>query len=407
VRFFKRMRWALAIFAIISVWAVIQVLPFVPSSWAHPLWAETGEVLGMKLAGRISLAPEDSINGLSRLLTYIATGVLGYVLLQDASRARQFLKTLWITGCAICIYGLVVYVFDLNNILWFKKWAYIGDLTATFVNRNHFAIYAGMILAIGAALLMQSWRDTVAHVKSHQRIEAAKTWLVRTGMPQGVLLCLVLISIVLSHSRAGLVLSIAGVGAYFFFYQIYRRSYLWAGVIGMLAMLALAGTVVIAVQTSERFAFLFDDYSSISRGRVYTLTQRVIQDSPVLGYGLNGFEPEYRLYQKNMPEAFNKAHSDIMESLLDLGVPMGLLLWFAIILLITRLWHGITKRRRHGLFPALGMAITLMALAHAFVDFNLQTPGVAVTWAALFAVGLAQSWPQAEKHRSEKKPVAV
>src|ERR1700744_6031764 len=97
-------------------------------------------------------------------------------------------------------------------------------------------------------------------------------------------------------------------------------------------------------------------------------------DNLWLGFGLNGFEPEFRLYQTGMLMEFNHAHNDWLESLLDLGIPMGLVLWGAIALLLSGLLHGILTRRQHGMFPALGMAVSLMTLAHGIVDFSLQIP---------------------------------
>jgi hypothetical protein len=41
--------------------------------------------------------------------------------------------------------------------------------------------------------------------------------------------------------------------------------------------------------------------------------------------------------------------------------------------------------------------VSAVVLGHAFIDFDLQIPGVAVTWAALLGAGLAQSWNTAQK----------
>jgi O-antigen ligase len=395
--FFARLRWAFALLAAVFAWALIQTQAIVPESWAHPLWQEAAAVLKKPLPASISIVPEDGLKGLMRLLTYCTAGLLAYVLAQNAKRAQQFVTALWISGTVICLYGLLMQLTGLQQILWFDKWAYLNDVTGTFVNRNHFAIYAGIVLTAGIALMMQSWRESLRTCKPHQRVAVIREWLLRQGMPRLILSILTLVSIALSHSRAGLVWSLIGLGSYLFFYHIYLRSWRRAFLAGFMIAVVLILSIGIAFQVSDRFAVLFDDYSSQERSQVYELSWRALADNPWLGYGLNGFEPEYRLYQHNMYEEFNHAHSDVLESLLDLGLIGGLTLWAAIAVLLSGLWHGIRSRRQHGLFPTLALAASLMVLGHAMVDFDLQIPGVAMTWTALLGVGLAQSWRQTEK----------
>ena len=80
------MRWALALIAIVLTWALFQAQPFVPSVWRHPLWEEAAATLGRSVYGSISVVPEDSFKGISRLITYIAGGLLGFSLAQGVER---------------------------------------------------------------------------------------------------------------------------------------------------------------------------------------------------------------------------------------------------------------------------------------------------------------------------------
>ena len=403
VPIFVRLRWAAGLMAALLLWALFQTLPYVPQNWTHPLWHETAELLKKPVTASISVAPEDSIAGMMRLITYISGGALAYVFSQDAKRARQIVTTFWISGTVICLYGLLVYTAGLDQILWFKKWAYTGDLTATFVNRNHFAMYAGMVFTAGLALLFQSWSRALRNCKPHQRVEVIREWLLRQGLPRGVLLLITFVCLPLSHSRAGLSFSLFGIMTYIMLYQVYRRSWMRAGLVALAAVLIFAATLYLAPQISERFSTLFDDYSSQERGKVYEITWRALLDNPWLGYGINGFEPEYRLYQHNMYEEFNHAHSDVLESLIDYGFIGGFMLWSAIALLLSCLWHGIVRRRQDGMFPTLALACSIMVIAHSCVDFDLQIPGVALTWTVLLGCGLAQSWQHVEK----KKEITV
>lgn len=396
---FTRLRWALGLFAIVVFWAWVQTQYFVPASWMHPLWKESAGVLKIPLRGAISISPEDSFYGLDRLVTYIAVGLLGFVLGQDPSRARRLAQALWLAGATICAYGLIVYVFGAHKILWFDKWAYEDDLTATFVNRNHFAVYADLVLTSGVALIIQSFREDVQTRRQSARAAALRAWLLNEGAPKVYLLIFVFLCIVLSHSRAGLVLAVVGPGSYVFFYQIYLKAWRRAIAAALSAFFVLALAVLAAWHYSDRFALLFNDYSSFDRLTVYRLTLDALRDNLWLGYGLDGFQAVFRLYQRGMIMEFARAHSDYLESLLDLGLPAGFLLWCAIGLLVSGLVRGVTHRRRHGMFPALGLAASVIVLSHAAVDFSMQIPGVVFPWAALVGSGLAQSW-----RRSEKQP---
>ena len=48
-----------ALFLAACAWVAVQTFSGVPDTWKHPIWAQTGEVLGISLPGRISVAAED------------------------------------------------------------------------------------------------------------------------------------------------------------------------------------------------------------------------------------------------------------------------------------------------------------------------------------------------------------
>ncbi len=392
-RIHRRLRWALATFVAVIVWAFLQTFPYVPASWIHPLWQEAANTLGTNIHGTIAIAPEDATAGLIRLITYIVCGFLAFCLMHDAGRAHRLLWSLWISGVGICLYGLLIYILGTEKILWFDKWSYVGDLTATFVNRNHFAIYAGMILVCGLSLTIQSWRNAIRAVSHADRINATKEWLLHKGLALCFALFLVFLSIILSHSRAGLVLSIVGPGCYLSFFSIYRKKYRRALIIAISFVLLLGIAAIMATEYSERFASLTLDSSSEDRQTVYWIVVKAIENNPFLGYGLNGFQPIFRLYRTDsMIMEFNRAHCDILESILDLGVIAGLALWSAIGLLLSGLARGIRYRQHDGMYPAVGLAVSAMVIGHAAVDFSLQIPGIVFLWATLLGTGLAQSW---------------
>lgn len=392
----KRIRIALFLFACVLLWAFVQTLGFPPISIVHPLWQQSSNALGISLPASIAIDPEAARAGLSRLFTYCAAGLLGFLFCQSSHNAKSLIKIIYMSGFAICIYGLAMHIAGIEYVLGIKKWDYIGDLTATFINRNHFALYADMALLCGVALAVQSWRAHTRDAPPKNSAGIIKHWILKEGLARIFSLLIILFCVISSHSRAGLFLALASVVLFFLLYSIYRRNIkggFYAGIIGI-AVLAL-GTWF-ALHHLDRFALAFVDNSSQSRLRVYEICLKAIEANPWLGYGLNGFAAIFRQYQTGMVLEFNHAHSDILESLLDYGLPVATLLWIAFALLISGLWHGIISRKHNGIYPAVALATALIVLLHAGIDFSLQIPALSVLFATLMGMGLAQSWRRHE-----------
>lgn len=394
----KRIVWAVGLFGVVLLWAFIQTMGPVPENLAHPLWSEASRVLGQPLVPTIALDPELARSGIIRTLTYLLAGCGAYILMQDAMRARLFIQLFWLSGTIICAYGFFMQLMGIEKILWVNKWSYLGDLTGTFVNRNHFALYADMVLVTGLALFMQSWREHMSDIKPSQRIKAVQAWLQKEGFLRLFGMLLILLCLIYSHSRAGLMLGLLGMCLYVFFYHIYRRNIRLAFVLAFFGIILLIGGALLASQHLDRFAHIMVDGSSKARFSVYELTLRAIGDNPLLGYGINGFSSVFRLYQPNIVLEFNRAHSDILESVLELGIPAALLFFLSFLLLLSGLWHGVTTRKRHGVFPCLALAVSVIVLLHVMVDFSLQIPGIAVLFACVMGMGLAQSWGKKDHH---------
>jgi len=53
--------------------------------------------------------------------------------------------------------------------------------------------------------------------------------------------------------------------------------------------------------------------------------------------------------------------------------------------------RGVWVRRRHWIYPALGVAATALVGIHALVDFSLQIPAVAYLYALMMGGAVAQS----------------
>ena len=393
----KRIKVALALFALVLVWGFLQTQSFMPASLHHPLWQDASNALQTPINGSIALWRDEAFYSLNRLITYIFAGLLAYILGSDPARARLMLQGLWYSGIALCFYGYLNVLTGNTKVLWVDKTQYQFDFTSTFVSKNHFAIYAVLVILCGCALLYQSWRNVIRDTRPKQLLHTLGEWLKDKGIIQLSLIAYVFGAIVLSNCRSGLILGIIGIAAFFTSYQVYAKNLKRALVLAAISVFFGFVIVATAVESSEYFASLFMDRSASDRMDVYKICLNAISDNPLLGYGLGSFQAVYRFYNQTVTWSFNHAHSDILESLIDLGIPVGLMLWTAILLLLSGLVRGLLKRRRHGLFPALGIAASIVVLCHSAIDFSLQIPGVAMPFTMLLGIGLAQSWSSTER----------
>ena len=53
--------------------------------------------------------------------------------------------------------------------------------------------------------------------------------------------------------------------------------------------------------------------------------------------------------------------------------------------------RGVRRRRRDWIFPAVGLAASVLVAVHSLFDFSLQMPAVAITYACLRGAACAQS----------------
>lgn len=379
-------------FGLCLLWVVVQTFPGVPPALSNPLWMEAGLALGLPEGqGHISLDPGRSWTGLMLLLSYGAVFFLAAQLSRD--RSRKAVVFLAIAGLIYALYGLVLWFLGSETILWMDKWAYGQELTSTFVNRNAYAAYAGigliccMALAVDAANGGGRLRDRVERM-----LVKTIPWLLG-GLVLGM-------ALVLTQSRAGLLLTVLGL-------VVLGIGLRVAGVIrnrtALVSMLVLSILLLLILflggeGTLGRLADA--GMTDETRLLLYRSTFAAFLDAPLIGQGLGSFPGIFPIYRDpglTIPERFDHAHSLHLEMLMELGLPATLLLYLSVLTILVRCIIGIVRRRRHQIYPAIALAVTTLLLAHGIVDFSLQMPAVAVTYAFLLGLGFAQSFPSNEK----------
>lgn len=391
----RRVLWIVVPFSLACLWGLAQAMPWLPAAWSHPLWGEAGAALGGPVPGFVSIDPALTGAALLRLATYAGLFWLALQLGRERGHARLGLVAIACAGIAYAAYGLVVHLAGWERILWLEKWAYRGDLTATFVNRNAYGAYAGIGLVCCLGLGVHRMRRQEG---TRGARDLAERLLLRAA-PWFAAAILLAVALMLTHSRGALLATGLAVLALFaclaLARMVSRRAALALG-IGILAI----GTLVVASSgeaTLERLAGTSDLEGD--RGQLYRLSAVAIGDAPLLGHGLGTFAAAFKPYRDASlprPVLYDFAHDIPLELAMDLGLPAALLLQVAYAAGVVLCVLAMRRRRRGQIYPAVGASAALLLFAHGLVDFSAQMPAIAATLAVLLGIGCAQSWSSQE-----------
>lgn len=394
---------ATVMFGLAIVWFMIQASGLTPAAWDHPIWAEAAAALGRdKSFGAISLDPNASFDGAMRLLAYGAVFWLALHFARSRRQARRILWAIVISGSAYALYGLVVQFSGSNTILWFEKWAYGDVVTSTFVNRNNFGTYAGLVIMAAFGLL--TWEaDEAASLGIANRVGVVHMIDSMGARVFGLLIALFLngSALLLSASRGATIATVVGVLVFLAGLVLYkrervRRTIVFAGII------MLGGAVLLTFSGRELASRLSQSDTAVSgRGEIWDFTREAISERPWLGTGLTTFrDVSVRARGGNLSPRtapFFRAHNGYLEMILEGGYGGFFLIFGSIAWLGLWAFYGIVSRHQEAIYSCIGLGAIGVVATHAWVDFSLQIPAVAVTFAALLAVGCAQ----ANRHRSE------
>lgn len=390
----------IALFVIVCMWCLFQVVTWSPSDWHHPIWSLAGDALGRAVPGRISINPDATILALLRLLTAGAVFWLALQFCRDPRNAVNLLRVIAIAGALYAVYGVISAVFFPDRLLWVEKTAYRESVTATFVNRNSYATYAGMGLACAIALVLANFRR--AERIGNVRFRAAR--IVEIAAGEGglflVVAFIIAVALLLTGSRAGITSSLFGIVVLLTLIGARKRSR---------RHVTITVTLLVLVATGLALASFGDLYTerlaqALNQGQdrlaVYALTWRSVLDAPLLGFGYGTFADVFPMYRDATVgpwSTWSRAHNTYLEVLQGLGLAFGGALLLCGGLLVFRCIHGAISRRRDGFIAALGASASAIVLLHSFADFSLQMQGVSLTWVCLLGAGVAQSWSSRDR----------
>ncbi|MDP1612383.1 MAG: O-antigen ligase family protein [Sulfuritalea sp.] len=325
---------------------------------------------------------------------YVLFFFLTLALLETRQRIRIAAYTLVISGLMQAVYGGIT-ALEMPG----------EPAHGTFVNRNHFAGYLEMCLAVGLGMLIANLTGRRAHNLRQFLRDAAELILGPRMRLRLALVCMV-IGLVLSRSRMG--------NTAFF------SSLLIAGVIGLAfsrhatrSMVILITSLIVidvvivgsyfgATQVVERIEKT--TLATEDRPDVAARTLEMWQAFPVFGSGLGSYHAVYpRFTGPEVPINPTHAHNDYLQFLAETGVA-GILLLGSVVGL--SLFAALRAQYLRGDPLARGLAFGVVMgitaiLIHSTTDFNLQIPSNAMTFMFVLALGwIALNFERRERSSS-------
>ena len=361
----------------------------------NPVWAKASQALGQQLVPSVSIVRGQPFFALGLPLANMLALVLGLIVGADLDRARRGVRVMAWAGGGYAVYGILALLFDPTGILWREKTAYVGNLTATFINRNTAAAYFGSCSAVWLVLLMAAIRKSLPRgpiewkrVPQHLLAETRKDVLVRF-----VMLFVCLSAMFMTSSRGGVLVSLAVMILSFMFY--FGRDLSWKGLAVCLAACVATGLLLLQILGSNIGGRIdIQGLSDAGRLSAYRSMLKIIAENPWFGIGLGTFAsgfPAYRRDDISMQFIWDIGHNTHLEFASEMGIPLALVVALAWIAALAILFSGLRGPRRNMIAPLSSLAVSLIALVHSSIDFSLQVAGYSIVVFALLGLGLSQA----------------
>jgi O-antigen ligase len=349
--------WALRTYA--SNQEGIAISPLLPPLLAFAL------VATVQLIFHRTASVYDTRMQLQLLITYIILLVLLPQAYYRMSHWRGLLWFLMSLGFFVSVFGILQHLTFNGKLYWFRVMRYGGYPFGPYVNRNHFAGFAEILIPVALAPLVLG------------KVRRERLFLV------ALFAVVPIVALLLSASRGGIV-SFAVQMVILFSLLLVRRlqsKYMLVG--GVLVLCAILAVSWIGVQqVLERFSsYQKLDVSMGKRASMRHDTWRIFLDHPALGTGLGTLQMVFPPYESAYDaKIVNHTHNDYLEALAETGIPGALCcLWFLAVLLIE------SVKGLKDLGGSFGAALNLSGLVgccgllvHSLVDFNLHIPANAL-----------------------------
>lgn len=388
----------LLVFAVI-LWAYVQTQRDVPEAWVHPIWQVASEGLGRAIPGTISVDPWLTHAESLKLCSAVAAAWLAYSMSQRANTAALLFNAIIMIGAAYAIYAFMLLFAGMTQTQLVYGIPFASPyLTGPFMLHNSFATYSGLAALAAVTRLFDAGRETIVATRGlRQLVRSLIQFTLGRGSLHVIAVIVLFAAIVASASRGGFAATCIGSAAMAFLMLLVTlrtTARIWP-TLGILAAVTPVLVMIVASggQLGDRIDQLIDAGNADGiRLALWAATEHMIVDSPWRGSGLGTFQDVYPLYATQvLPFVMDKAHCDYLEFAAGLGLPAAIAWWLALAIAAYLSAQGAITRRRSRLYALTAAGATALIAIHSSMDFSLQLPAVALSYAALLGIGVAQS----------------
>ncbi len=339
-----------------------------------------------------TFAPFAHFWSLAYWVSIFLMAVLAFIAGHYSGFKRGFVKFFFAVSTLIAVYGIGVYATGNYMVLWFPKEAYLSDLTATFINRNSYATFAGCGILAGLYCISHHYHHFMRDYQGSRKTQIAGLidYMSGYGIINVVCTLLVCAALILTHSRAGISLTI-GFCCLFYFFTAKQSPIKQRFKVLLLVGIVLSFIAPIIMQDVLMRAVDINDHSAL-RIHVYKIVLKMIADSPVFGVGLGGFEYAFASYRDgtvSITDYWDKAHSTFLEMILEVGIPVFLILALFYGYIVMQMIKSYRRYRRH--FIIVCLLMMGLCISHSCVDFSLQIPAINIMFHIMLMLGYAES----------------
>ncbi|MCP4896388.1 MAG: O-antigen ligase family protein [bacterium] len=342
---------------------------------------------------RLSLTPYRSREvGLSWLA--VAACLMVAAMAVRVRQRRVLLFTL--VGAALfqVLYGARHWMANMTEIWGVSAPSDVNRLRGTFVNSDHFALYAELALVVVFAWVWIALRRDRANLPPERRLLA---------IAPPVLVWLTLIAaIAFTGSRAGIAAAAVAtvVQGLLLAARQQRVGLATAGVSAVLLGVLFISVLGVQAGFGRWMATSRSELTWNGRMEIYAASLELSKEFPVLGTGLGSFREAFAMVQPAKLQAtVGHAHNDYLEMLVTTGVVGGLVLLIGAGFTARRLGRLLMTTERSedaaAVLAALGACVAVGL--HSFVDFGLTMPANSVTFVVIVGAALAVGAKSEEK----------
>ena len=322
------------------------------------------------------------------LLVFLATQAF-----RTADDWRFFVWFIMSLGFLVAIFGILQHLTFNGKLYWFREMHYGGIPFGPYVNRNHFAGFAELVIPVALVPL----------VLGKVRPERWFAVILLALLPLGALF--------LSASRGGIISFAAELGVLALLLILRRAGgkHVLAGAVVLLVAFMLVSWLGVR-QILERFSSMQTlEATSGKRASMRLDTWHIFREHPWTGTGLGTLQTVFPAYETLYDaKVVNHSHNDYLEALAETGiVGAACCAWFLGALFFHSLRRLLLQDKSFSAALHLsGLVACTGFLVHSLVDFNLHIPGNALLFFLLANLATADisspAPPAPARHRNHR-----